>query len=486
MKRINLFIKIYLSFWLTIVITVSVFVYLERLVTTEPVIKHWRNTVERTVSFYAEEAAAIYDRDGGDFLKNYFRRLEKATGIKAFLFDENKMEVTGETVRKDIREQVSSACEKTEPTYLRVEDSGIAIQKVRSPKGRAYSFVALIPHPRPPGFAPGPPPPMLAPGPLPPLPPGGPPPHGFNLNFMIHLIVGLLVSGIICYLLARYLTAPIFKLGQAARQLSDGNLSVRVRPSLGGRQDELSSLANDFDVMAERIETLLTSQRNLLRDVSHELRSPLARLNVALELCRQHSGEQAEKHLDRMALETHRLNDLIGQILTYNKMSAPTAPLQKTKFDLSELIEEIAADGNYETKNSRAAIRLNEPVILEGNYDLLRRAIENIIRNALYHTPENSMVEISSTVTITEGKSNVRITVRDHGRGVPPEELSLIFQPFYKTTDVDERQAGAGLGLAISEAAIRLHNGSIRANNADDNGLIIEIFLPIDSSASCK
>ncbi len=477
MKRINLFIKIYLCFWLTIVITVGVFVYLERLVTTEPVIKHWRNTVERTVSFYAEEAAAIYDRDGGDLLKNYFRRLEKATGIKAFLFNEKIMEVTGETVRKDIREQVSLACEKTEPTYLRVEDSGISIQKVRSPEGRAYSFVALIPHPRPPGFAPGP---------LPPLPPGGPPPHGFNLNFMIHLIVGLLVSGIICYLLARYLTAPIFKLGHAARQLSDGNLSVRVRPSLGGRQDELSSLANDFDVMAERIETLLTSQRNLLRDVSHELRSPLARLNVALELCRQHSGKPAEKHLDRMALETHRLNDLIGQILTYNKMSAQTAPLQKTKFDLSGLIEEIAADGNYETKNSRAAIRLNEPVVIEGNYDLLRRAIENIIRNALYHTPENSMVEISSTVTITEGKSNVRITVRDHGRGVSPEELSLIFQPFYKTTDVDEHQAGAGLGLAISEAAIRLHNGSIRANNADDNGLIIEILLPVDSSVSCK
>lgn len=454
--------------------------------TTEPVIKHWQNTVDKTVSFYAEEAVAIYDRDGAGLLNNYFQRLEKATGIKAFLFKDHGKEVTGKTVRNDIREQVSLAFQTSSPTDRRMEASGIVTEKVNSPKGHPYLFAAVIPHPGSPGFAPGPPPFMLSlkpppPGHPPPLPPGGPPPPGFNQFFFIHLIIGLFVSGIICYLLARYLTAPIFKLGSAARQLADGNLSVRVRPALGGRRDELSFLANDFDVMAERIETLVTSQSNLLRDVSHELRSPLARLNVALELCRQHSSDQAQKHLDRMTLETERLNDLIGQILTYNKMNTQSTELEKTPFDLSGLIEQIAADANYETNSSRAVILINKPILLTGNHDLLRRAMENVIRNGLYHTPDKSIVEISSESVIHEGKPQTRITVRDHGRGVPKEALPLIFKPFFKLANDGQHHNGAGLGLAISEAAIRLHHGTIRAKNADDSGLIIEISLPAEA-----
>lgn len=488
MKRINLFIKIYLGFWLTVIVIVGAFVYLDRLMTTEPMIKHWQNTMDNTVSFYAQEAAAIYDRDGADSLKNYFRRLEKATGIKAYLFKEKGAEISGQAVREEIRQLASSAFQKAEPTYMRTERSGIAAKKVNSPDGHTYLFAAEFFHPQPPGFAPGAPPPMMSPAPPPPgphraMPPLGPPPGGFNRDFFIRLMIGLLVSGIICYLLARYLTAPIFKLGNAARQLADGNLSVRVGPTLGGRRDELSSLAEDFDGMAERIETLLTFQRNLLRDVSHELRSPLARLNVALELCRRHSSDHAQKHLDRMALETQRLNDLIGQILTYNKMNARTSELQKTKFALSGLIEEIVADANYETNSSRAVIQFNEPVIVEGNYDLLRRAIENIIRNALCHTPAEGEVEVTSTTTITDGKTDVTIAVRDHGRGVPEETLPLIFKPFYKIADGGEQNTGAGLGLAISEAAVRLHNGAIRAKNAEDHGLIMEIVLPIDSTS---
>lgn len=487
MQRINLFIKIYLGFWLTIVITVGAFVYLDRLMTTEPMIRHWQNTVDKTVSFYAGEAAAIYDRDGADALKNYFQRLEKATRIKAYLFKERGLEITGQTIREDIKQQASLAFQKSAPHYIRTEDSGIATEKVSSPKGHTYLFVAAIPHPGPPGFAPGPPPPGISSErpPVPPLsfPPPRPPPHGLPPNIFIQFIVGLLISGMICYLLARYLTAPIFKLSSAAKQLADGNLSVRVGPTLGNRRDELSSLANDFDGMAERMEILLTSQCNLLRDVSHELRSPLARLNVAMELCRQHAGNQAQKHFDRMALETQRLNDLIGQILTYNKMNAQAIELPKTKIDLAGLIEEIVADANYETNNTRAGIRVNEPVIVEGNYDLLRRAIENIIRNALYHTPEGSIVEIYSEAESIEGQSTAHITVRDHGRGLPEDALPLIFNPFYKITDGDEHKSGAGLGLTISEAAIRLHHGTIKAGNAADNGLIIEIFLPLDSSS---
>jgi signal transduction histidine kinase len=482
MKRLNLFLKIYLSFWLTIVITVGAFVYLDRMMTTEPVIMHWQKTVDKTVSFYAEEAAAIYDRDGAKVLENYFHRLEKATGIEAFLFNESGREVTGKPVRKDILEQTLLAFQKSGPSYRRNKESGISTEEVKGPQGHYYLFTAVIPHPRPPGLPPG-----LAPvpppyGPRPALPPAAQPPNGPHSHFIIRLAIGLSISGIICYLLARYLTGPIFNLGSAARQLANGNLSVRVKPAMGSRRDELSALAGDFDVMAEQIEALITSQHNLLRDVSHELRSPLARLNVALELCRQHSVGQTQKHLDRMALETERLNDLIGQILTYNKIKASPVEIEKTKFDLSGLIEKIVADANYEAKSSRSIVLLNKQVFINGNEDLLRRAIENIIRNALYHTPENSNVEISSEPVLWEGNTQARIIVRDHGQGVPREALHLIFKPFFKLGCGEKRHNGAGLGLSISEAAILLHQGAIRADNADDGGLMMEINLPAENS----
>ena len=349
----------------------------------------------------------------------------------------------------------------------------------------------LFPHPEPPELGPkhhadrkhGPPPNVAPPKPPPLeynfLPHPGMPPHIFPPNFLIRLSVWLIVSAIICYLLARYLTTPIFKLGHAARQLADGNLSVRVSPTLGRRRDELSFLAHDFDGMAERIEKLLTSQSHLLRDVSHELRSPLARLNVALELCRQNLSPDEEKHLDRIALETERLNDLIGQILAYNKINAPSANIQKTKFELSVLIEEVVADANYEARDSRVMIKSNEPFLIEGNYDYLRRAVENIVRNALYHTPKTSLVDVSTEATVRAGKPSVLIMVRDHGNGVPEDALPLIFTPFFKIASTDQHKTGAGLGLAISEAAVRLHDGDINAVNASDGGLIVEIVLPL-------
>jgi two-component system sensor histidine kinase CpxA len=273
-------------------------------------------------------------------------------------------------------------------------------------------------------------------------------------------------------------------MGSAARQLAAGNLSVRVGPTLGGRRDELSSLAHDFDLMAERIETLLTSQRNLLRDVSHELRSPLARMRVALELCRQRFGDQTANDLDRIEIEANKLNDLIGQILTYNKIEAQAAEIKTVNIDLASLIKDIVADANYETIKSRVVILCNEEISVEGNHDLLRRAIENIVRNALYYTPEDSVVEIKSQLQRSDGKYQAVITISDHGKGIPEEALPLIFKPFFKIADVPQHTDGTGLGLAISHTAIRLHNGSIKAENDPAGGLIMEIILPAKPPAS--
>lgn len=338
-------------------------------------------------------------------------------------------------------------------------------ESVKDAGGRTYTFAAAYPPPpgRPPGPVVGPPP--------------GPPPGGFSLHFFTRLSIQLSIAAIICYLFARYLTRPIIRIGSAARQFAAGDLSVRVGKELKGRKDELAGLALDFDLMASRIETLLTSQRHLLRDVSHELRSPLARLYVALELCRKRLGPGEMEPLDRIEREAGKLNDLIGQILTYNKIESGTAELQKERIDLSPLIAEIAADANFEVNAERTVVLKSEPCVLEGNRDLLRRAFENTIRNALIHTGEGP-VEITVESQNAGGRPSALITVRDHGKGVPEDELELIFRPFYKPAD-RERNGGAGLGLAIAEAAVRLHEGRITARQAPGGGLLVEMCLPL-------
>ena len=486
MKKYNLFLKIYLGFWLTTIVMIGAVIYLERLTGSGPVISHWRHTAGRSMSFYGGEAIRIFDAEGASGLGAFFKRLEKATGIRAFLFDSEGREVTGRAIKGSIAKAAMGAGNNPDQAVASLEELGMAAEKLAGAEKKAFIFAAAYPRPHPPDFFAGPPPQPLSgppPGP-PPAPPGflsgpppgppGAPPHGFPLHFIPRLAIQLVLSAIVCYLLARYLTSPIIRIGEAARQLASGNLSVRVGPELGRRKDELSSLARDFDLMATRIESLLTSQRNLLRDVSHELRSPLARLNVALELCRQQVGTEAQGPLDRIEREAQKVNELIGQILVFNKLDSGATEIDRTDLDLSELVEDIVADANYEAGSERVVILHNEPCVLEGSRELLRRAIENTVRNALVHTQENGTVEVTLSSVQEPEKKAMRLTVRDHGKGVPKEALPLIFRPFYK---LDSQESGAGLGLAISEAAVRLHGGSITARNAPDRGLIVEMIL---------
>ena len=492
MKKFGLFIKIYLGFLLTTIAIVGATVYLDHLTGSGPEIWHWQQTVNKTVSFYSSESLRIFDKDGPGALKAFLDRLEKATGIRGFLLDAAGNEISGREMPTDVKKAALSAMVRGSAGTLRDEQFMVGIEKVIGNKG-VYTFAALYPrspHSGPPGFGhpgpPGPPPdarmghpPIGRMGPPPPL--HGPPPGFSPLHFYVRLLIALVISGVACFLLARYLTRPILALGHATRQLADGNLSMRVGYALKSRKDELSELATDFDLMAERIETLLVSQRSLLRDVSHELRSPLARLNVSLELCRSRFGAEGGDLLDRIEREVQRLNDLIGQILTLNRIEMASLNVEKTEINLEVLLEEVAADANYEAGDPRVTILGSAPCILNGNHDLLRRAIENTVRNALYHTPPKSPVEISLRA-LPANEKGVRIasvTVRDHGKGIPAAELSLIFRPFYKASGEDGSKGGTGLGLAIAEAALRQHGGTITARNAPDGGLIIEMTLPI-------
>ncbi|MCB9623118.1 MAG: HAMP domain-containing protein [Sandaracinus sp.] len=288
--------------------------------------------------------------------------------------------------------------------------------------------------------------------------------------FRILLIA--LVGGFVAYWLARYLSRPLRQLREATHRISAGDLEVRVRSQLAGATEEVSSLGDDFDRMTERIAGLLESQRRLLRDVSHELRSPLARLGVALELARK--SAEPGPHLDRIEREAGRLDELIGQILALSRLESDERGREPV--DLAALLETVVHDVDYEAKGSgREVTFVSAPEgSLQGRAEVLRAAIENVVRNAVRFTPEGTAVEVSAS----EDADGFVVRVRDHGPGVPEAELDAIFRPFYRVSTARERASGGtGVGLAITERAARMHGGSASARNAEGGGLEVRIRL---------
>ncbi len=295
------------------------------------------------------------------------------------------------------------------------------------------------------------------------------------------LLIAALVSGSVCFLLARYLVRPVERLRRATEVYAAGDLSQRVGPSLGRRRDEIVDLAHAFDRMAERLEGLMQSQKQLLTDVSHELRSPLARLQAALGLARQRAGGQAQPELDRIDREAERLNELISHLLSLARLESGVQTIKMENLDLVELLETVVADASLEAQARERKVRLQPqgtPVIIRGNPALLHSALENVVRNAIRYTGEHTTVSLH--VQRDEDRpGRVTIVVRDHGPGVPDEMLPRLFEPFVRVGDDRDRSSGGyGIGLAIAERAVRLHGGDISAHNEPDGGLTVSIWLP--------
>lgn len=305
-------------------------------------------------------------------------------------------------------------------------------------------------------------------------------PYGLILRLGAALGVVLAVS----WLLARSLAAPIRELRRATRRLASGDLGARVSDALGKRADETAELGRDFDRMAARIEELLEAQRRLLRDISHELRSPLARLGVALELARRKAGSEAAADLDRIGREAERLNELIGQLLTLTRLEGAGELSAREEADVVRLVQEVARDADFEARAHGRTVELEawEPVRLVGNPELLRRAVENVVRNAVRFTAEGTAVTLRLGAAAGGG---ARIEVCDRGPGLPEAALADVFRPFYRVADARDRgSGGVGLGLAIAERAVRLHGGSIRAQNRREGGLRVTIELPARAPGS--
>jgi two-component system sensor histidine kinase CpxA len=410
----------------------------------------WINSTGNVVKLSGETAVQVYDSRGAVDLLAYVNRLELTARIRLFLFNDRGEQITRWEVPKEVQE-LAARSPNDGLEFKRLEESVLLSERIPGPDGNRYSFVAELPTR-----------------------------HFFSRDYsvlLVNLVVILITAGAVCYWLARYIADPVARLGAAARRLADGDLKVRVGRLVGKRHDEIADLGKDFDLMAERIESLMTTQRRLLRDISHEFRSPLTRLSIALEIARQRDGAAGTDALGRIEREAGRLNELIGKLLTLARLDSGAEDLVSEPVDMTLLLEEIVADADFEAQKHNCAVRLfsNEQCAVQGNRELLRSAIENIVRNAVRYTAENTEVNVS--MHLVDHRAVVQVL--DHGPGVPEESLADLFYPFYRVGDArDRKEGGTGLGLAITDRAVRLHGGTVAAANAPGGGLMITVDLP--------
>ena len=310
--------------------------------------------------------------------------------------------------------------------------------------------------------------------------PFAPPPQGSQqggfLPPLIPMLAGSAVSLIFAWLLAWYFSRPIRLLRNAFDAAANGKLDTRIAQSMGSRNDELSDLGLDFDNMAERLQNLMESQRRLLHDVSHEIRSPLARLQAATDLMQQ-QPERAIEFVARLQRDAERINTLVGELLTLARLDSGITGVTHETVELCELVNEIANDARLEAnaRHCRVDVSLPESIVIKGSHERLYRAIENVIRNAVLHSPEGSRVEIAVTQDYSTQYAIIAIT--DCGGGVPPSQLECMFQPFFRG-ETNCKKTGYGLGLAITQRIVKTHGGHIVAKNSAAGGLVMTLSLP--------
>jgi two-component system sensor histidine kinase CpxA len=294
--------------------------------------------------------------------------------------------------------------------------------------------------------------------------------------------IALVVSAFASWWLAQHLSAPIRRMQEGARALAGERLDVRVSAGLGGRKDEVAVLAREFDAMADRLRANRSALTRLLGDISHELRSPLARMRLALGLARQPSADTA-RQLDRMEREIERLDVLISQVLKLARLNGTEIPFEREPFDVDEMIDEVVRDAAFEgtAKGCKVQTVGTAHSVVSGNRDLLRSAIENVLRNAVRYSPEGAPVEVA----VERSAAGLTISVRDRGPGVPEGELERIFEPFYRVAESRDRDSGGeGIGLAITAQVMKAHGGTARAANRAGGGFEVQLNLPATALAA--
>lgn len=404
----------------------------------------WRN-----MQWVATTVVGEMDTHGTAAANDLLRSLEQNQHLEACLFDQNGTPLAGDHCASFQQ----SAHKAIEAEKLDDEsNSGVyrSFLRERSRNGQTYYLATQLPY-------------------------GPQAAHKTFLGILAHLTLLLLVSSAVCYLLTLHITRPILRLRRASTQIAEGDLDARVDKRVEERGDEFGDLGRDFNAMAARIQDLLSSQRQLITDVSHEVRSPLARMNLALDLARRRLGN--DPSFERLGMDLEKLNDLIGRLLTIARLESGGTTMAHDAIELSRIVGDVVEDAQMEAgeRRCRIACQSGGEFTVIGDENLLRSAIENVIRNAVYYTnPDTEIrVELASRPAV------VVLTISDRGPGVPEKDLEKIFKPFYRVAEARDRQSGgAGLGLAIASRVIGMHRGTIRAANRPGGGLEVTIELP--------
>jgi signal transduction histidine kinase len=447
----SLYSRILVWFWLAnAAVTLSI-LGLTLISGAQPLGRRW---LAASLDLYAQTATDVYRSGGAIALNSYLDRIQSSVSMRAVL-----VSPSGETVSaralplggRSVIEQVRA----TGRSRFRFGLTWLGASIVHTPQGD-YVFLAQVDALR--RFS-----------------------GQIGAGGLVAKAVAAMLAGcLLCWVLARSITAPIRTLQSAVRSLGEGDLTVRVSPKIPPRNDELTDLAHEFDRMAAEIETLRNEQRRLLADISHELRSPLTRLSISTELASRGDLES----LDRMRKDITALDDLIEQILTLTRLEMQQQTRSQSNTPISKILMALVDDADFEAREQGKSVILQAPqqCSVRGEPGLLRSCLENVIRNAVRFTPVATAVR----VVVEKGqraKKNVAIvTVEDQGRGVPEESLGHIFEPFYRVAlseDEAPDNRGSGLGLSISERIVTLYGGTIRAQNRETGGLVVVIELPL-------
>ncbi|MCA1797566.1 MAG: HAMP domain-containing protein [Geobacteraceae bacterium] len=453
----SLFFRIFLYFWGLVILVALVIVTLTIFRDQQYPPPIHRQLAQRAVVEYGREAVRQYERHGAAALKAFSGGIRREHGFTLLLFDQHADSLLEHKIARGMRNIV-----------IRTLQSGNVEEPIRGRRNTMAAivqgdseqrYVAAIWVPRRPA-------PQRVVAEL---------TRGL-LGWQLLLVLG--ITALACFALARSFATPISRLRRATHRFASGDLSTRIGTAVRGR-NEIAALAADFDDMATRIEALVEGQQRLLRDISHELRSPLTRLGIALELARTQQGTaQQQKSLERIELESARMNSMIGQLLDLTRMEHAATTTDREEVDLSPMLESIVRDAAYEAeeRNVKVDLHAQGKVTLQAVPELLAQAFENVIRNAVRYTAPATRVEVE--LDLEEGQARIRVC--DQGPGVPEGELEKLFTPFYRVAEARERHTGGtGIGLAIARRAVELHNGSISAARADSGGLVVEIILPV-------
>ena len=492
----SMFFRLFLSFWLIIILggaasvaVMSSFQHLSIESMKGDMTRRIDDNLAKLIVLSGQSAWETYKCWGSEEYKNYIDGLETGAHTRISLVRDDNRTITGGKITDELERLADNARTNNEVAlrksgntltvakHLTTRDGGsivaIGVQTLGPPPGMPQEGGNLL-------FLPGPP---LR---MPPPPDGREPPvlNRFFPPFWGQREIGrtaimLIVVSSVCYLLARSLTIPIRKLQKTAQQISGGDYSARIGKSLGSAGNEIADLGRDFDIMVERTETVISAQKRLLCDISHELRSPLARLNVALALAKKRLDADDDSSLNKIGIESGRLNEMIDHLLTLTRLESGAGIPVAEPVDLTGLLREVAGDADFEVTGKGCGVMIvsSQEVTVTGSRELLRRAIENIVRNAARYTSRNTRVEIS----LVTRQKEAEIIIADYGPGVPEQDLPHLFVPFYRVAEARERQSGGvGIGLAIAEQAVKANGGRVIARNREGRkGLVVTIILPL-------